>query len=84
MGCSVCVCVDTDRFEASERPQKIVTRVQLHYSVWFFPDLRRSERRYVGRTVAPGGSPLGHPWGLTREAPGGDGLARREVPQVGP
>ena len=38
----------------------------------------------VIHTVAPGTPPLGHPWGLTREAPGGDGLTRREMPQVGP
>ena len=37
----------------------------------------------VIHTVAPGTPPLGHPWGLTREAPGGDGLTRREGPRWG-
>ena len=43
----------------------------------------RSTVSDVSGTVVPGTPPLGQPWGLTRESPGGDGLPRREVPQVG-
>ena len=45
----------------------------------------KAERQWthMSGTVAPGTPPLGTHRGLTREAPGGDGLPRREVPQVG-